>query len=92
MIFMSKLVNLFKRIALGVWRLFTLTRSVILNVIFVVFFIGFIAILGSDVEQVIVPNKSALVLNLVGDFGGGRERGGEQVGPRTLDVLCDDVQ
>ena len=33
-----------------------------------VFFIGFIAMLDSDVEQVIVPNKAALVLNLVGDL------------------------
>ena len=64
MIFMSKLVNVFKRIVLGIWRLFTLTRSVVLNVLFVVFFIGFIAMLDSDVEQVIVPNKAALVLNL----------------------------
>ncbi len=68
MIFMSKLVNVFKRIVLGIWRLFTLTRSVVLNVLFVVFFIGFIAMLDSDVEQVIVPNKAALVLNLVGDL------------------------
>jgi len=36
--------------------------------IFVVLFIGFIAMLGSDSEQVIVPNGSALVLNLVGDL------------------------
>jgi len=35
---------------------------------FVVFFIGFIVILNSDSEQIIVPNKSALVLNLVGDL------------------------
>jgi protease-4 len=65
---MSKLVNLFKRIVLAVWRLFTLTRSVVLNAIFVVLFIGFIAMLGSESEQLSVPNKSALVLNLVGDL------------------------
>ncbi|WP_114326090.1 signal peptide peptidase SppA [Candidatus Colwellia aromaticivorans] len=65
---MNKLVNLFKRIVLGLWRLFTLTRSVVLNLIFVVLFMGFIAMLGSDSEQVIVPNESALVLNLVGDL------------------------
>lgn len=65
---MSKLVNLFKRIILGIWSLFTLTRSVVLNLIFIVFFLGFITMLGSDVEQVTVPNKSALVLNLVGDL------------------------
>ena len=65
---MSKLVNLFKRIILGIWSLFTLTRSVVLNLIFIVFFLGFISMLGSDVEQVTVPNNSALVLNLVGDL------------------------
>ncbi len=65
---MSKLVNLYKRIVLGLWSLFTLTRSIVLNVIFVVLVIGFIAMLGSDSEQVIVPNESALVLNLVGDL------------------------
>ncbi|PHR84883.1 MAG: signal peptide peptidase SppA [Colwellia sp.] len=65
---MSKLVNLFKRIVLGIWSLFTLTRSVVLNLIFIVFFVGFIAMLGNDTEQVVVPDKSALVLNLVGDL------------------------
>jgi protease-4 len=68
MIFMSKLVNLFKRIALGLWRIFTLTRSVVLNVIFIVFFVGFITMLNSDSEQVVVPNETALILNLVGDL------------------------
>jgi protease-4 len=68
MIFMSKIVNLLKRIALGIWRLFTFTRSVVFNVIFIVFFVGFIALLTSDSEQVIVPNETALVLNLVGDL------------------------
>ncbi|MDX2369562.1 MAG: signal peptide peptidase SppA [Colwellia sp.] len=65
---MSKIVNLFKRILLGVWRLFTLTRSVVLNLVFIVLFISFITMLSSDVEQVTVPSKSALVLNLMGDL------------------------
>lgn len=65
---MSKIVNFFKRILLGVWCLFTLTRSVVLNLIFIVLFIGFIAMIGSDTEQVIVPTESALVLNLMGDL------------------------
>lgn len=65
---MSKLVNLFKFVLLGIWRLFTLTRSVILNLVFIVLLIGFIAMLSTDTEQVIVPKKSALVLNLVGDL------------------------
>jgi len=65
---MSKLVNLFKRIVLGIWSLFTLTRSVFLNLIFIIFFVVFIAILGNEAEQVMVPHESALVLDLVGDL------------------------
>lgn len=65
---MSALVNLFKRILTGVWRLFTLTRSIVLNVIFLVFFISFIAMLSTDSDNIVVPQRTALVLNLVGDL------------------------
>ncbi len=65
---MSAVANLFKRILSGVWWLFTLTRSVILNFIFIVFFISFIVMIASDKDQVNVPEKTALVLNLVGDL------------------------
>ena len=65
---MSKLVNFLKRILLGVWSVFTLTRSLVLNFVFIVFFIGFIAMLTSDSEDIIVPTDSALVLNLVGEL------------------------
>jgi len=65
---MNSLVNFFKLILSGVWRLFTLTRSIVLNVIFIVFFIGFIAVLSSDSDRIVVPEKTALVLNLVGDL------------------------
>jgi len=65
---MNALVNLFKRILSGVWRLFTLTRSIVLNFIFILFFIGFIAMLSSDSERIIVPERTALILNLVGDL------------------------
>ena len=65
---MSKLVNLFKGIFIGIWRLFTLTRSVVLNTIFIAIFISFIVMLGNDKDQIIVPNESALVLNLMGDL------------------------
>lgn len=65
---MSKLVNFLKRILLGVWSVFTLTRSVVLNFVFIVFFIGFIAMLTTDSEDIIVPTDSALVLNLVGEL------------------------
>lgn len=65
---MSKIVDFFKYILLSVWRLFTLTRSVVLNLIFFLLFIGIISMLDNDAEQIIVPNNSALVLNLVGDL------------------------
>ncbi len=65
---MSRLVKLFKRVLLSIWGLFTLTRSVVLNLIFIVFFIGFIAMLSNDDERIIVPKKTALVLNLVGEL------------------------
>ena len=66
--FMSKLVNLCKRIVSGIWGLFTLTRSVVLNSIFILLFVGFLIAIFSDADQIIVPNKSALVLNLQGDL------------------------
>ncbi|PCH97655.1 MAG: signal peptide peptidase SppA [Gammaproteobacteria bacterium] len=50
-----------------VW-VFTLTRSIVLNLIFIVFIVGFIAMLVSEPNKVIVPEKTALVLNLVGDL------------------------
>ena len=65
---MTAIVNLFKRILSGIWWLFTLTRSVVLNFIFIVFFISFIVVIASDKDQVEVPKKTALVLNLVGDL------------------------
>ncbi|WP_353539611.1 signal peptide peptidase SppA [Colwellia sp. KU-HH00111] len=65
---MSTLLDFGKRILSGIWRAFTLTRSVVLNTIFIVFFIGFIAMLVSDGNKITVPEKTALVLNLVGDL------------------------
>jgi len=65
---MSAVANLIKRILAGCWWLFTLIRSIILNIMFVVFFIGFIVVISGDKEAVMVPEKSALVLNLVGDI------------------------
>jgi len=65
---MNALANLFKRILSGIWKLFTLTRSLVLNVIFIVFFISFIVVLTSDTNKIQVPDRTALVLNLVGDL------------------------
>jgi len=65
---MSAVANLFKRILSGVWWLFTLTRSVVLNFIFIVFFVSLIVMIASDKDQIKIPEKTALVLNLVGDL------------------------
>lgn len=65
---MTALVNFFKLIFSSLWRLFTFTRSMVLNIIFIVFFIGFITMLNQDSDHIIVPEKTALVLNLVGDL------------------------
>ncbi|TPH12811.1 signal peptide peptidase SppA [Litorilituus lipolyticus] len=65
---MSSKPNIVKRLFSALWRLVSLTRQVIVNIVFFVFFFAFIAVLSSDSEQVIVPEKTALVLNLVGDI------------------------
>lgn len=64
---MNKLLNLFKRISLGIWRLFSLTRSVILNLIFIVILVSFFAFFTSESDEIEIPNHSALVLNLIGE-------------------------
>jgi len=66
--FMSAIANFFKRIFSGIWWLFTLLRSVILNFIFIIFFIGFITMLISEEKQMKIPENTALVLNLVGEL------------------------
>lgn len=65
---MNALVNLFKLILSGIWRLFTITRSIILNIIFIIFIIGFITMLSADADRIVVPDETALVLNLAGDL------------------------
>ncbi|MCW8832818.1 MAG: signal peptide peptidase SppA [Colwellia sp.] len=65
---MSAVANLFKRILSGAWWLFTLTRSVVLNFIFILLFVSFIIMIASDKDQIEIPDKTALVLNLVGDL------------------------
>jgi len=65
---MNALTKFFKLIFSSLWRIFTLTRSIILNIIFIVFFIGFIAIITTDSDQITVPTNTALVLNLTGDI------------------------
>ena len=66
--FMHALINFIKWFFTSIWRLFTITRSIILNFIFIVLLISFIAVLSNDAGKMNVPNNTALVLNLVGDL------------------------
>jgi len=59
--------GIIRRIFSSLWRALTITRSVVINLVFFILFFGFIAVLFSGEEQIQVPEKTALVLNLVGD-------------------------
>ena len=60
--------GIIKRIFSSIWRVLTFTRSVVLNLVFFILLFSFIGvILSSGEEEVPVPEKTALVLNLVGD-------------------------
>ena len=60
--------GIIKRIFSSIWRVLTFTRSVVINLVFFILLFSFIGIiLSSGEEQVPVPEKTALVLNLVGD-------------------------
>lgn len=65
---MNALVNFFKLIFLGIWRLFTITRSIILNIFFIILLLGFITMISAESDKIMVPNQTALVLNLAGDL------------------------
>ena len=65
---MNNRPSFIKRTFSTLWRLITLTRSVIVNLVFFVLLIAFIAVLSSGEDKIIVPEKTALVLNLVGDI------------------------
>ena len=64
---MNNRPSFIKRTFSALWRLMTLTRSVIVNLVFFVLLIAFIAVLSSGDDKIVVPEKTALVLNLVGD-------------------------
>lgn len=57
-----------RRLLHSVWQGFRFIRNFVLNFVFVLLFVGFIAVLISDKEQVEVNDKTALVLNLKGDL------------------------
>ena len=59
--------GIIKRIFSSLWRALTFTRSVVVNLVFFILLFAFIGVITSGDETVQVPQKTALVLNLVGD-------------------------
>jgi protease-4 len=59
--------GIIRRIFSTLWRALTFTRSVVVNLVFFILFFAFIGVLLNSEDQIKVPEKTALVLNLVGD-------------------------
>ena len=66
--FMNDNPSILKRFFSSVWKIINLSRLVILNILFFILFFTFIGLLSSGDKVIEVPDKSALVLNLVGDI------------------------
>jgi protease-4 len=64
---MNNKPNIIKRIFSGLWRGVTFTRNLVLNLLFFVLLLSFIAVIANSEDPIAVPEKTALVLNLVGD-------------------------
>lgn len=64
---MNKNPSIIKRVFSSIWRVLTFTRSVIVNLIFFILLLAFIGVISSGDDPIQVPDKTALVLNLVGD-------------------------
>ncbi|MBL4911000.1 MAG: signal peptide peptidase SppA [Alteromonadaceae bacterium] len=60
--------NIIKRLFSALWQLINGTRKLILNLIFFFFIVLFIAAVSNEKEHIIVPNDTALVLDLYGDI------------------------
>lgn len=60
--------GLLRRLFSVVLRVFKTVRNLVLNLIFLVIFIGFISVMVADDERVEIPPAAALVLNLKGDL------------------------
>jgi protease-4 len=65
--FMNDNPSILKRFFSSVWKIVNLSRLVILNILFFILFFTFIGLLSSGDKVIEVPNKTALVLNLVGN-------------------------
>ncbi|WP_019028115.1 signal peptide peptidase SppA [Colwellia piezophila] len=59
--------GIIKRFFSSLWRILTATRSIVVNLVFFMLLFAFVGVLLSGEEQIHVPDKTALVLNLVGE-------------------------
>ncbi len=59
--------GIIKRSFSALWRALTFTRSLVVNLVFFVLLFTLIGVITSGEQQIEVPEKTALVLNLVGD-------------------------
>ncbi|TMM44020.1 signal peptide peptidase SppA [Colwellia ponticola] len=65
---MSNNPGIIKRLLSSLWRVLSFARSLVVNLVFFVLLFAFIGVIfSSGEEQIQVPDKTALVLNLVGD-------------------------
>ena len=65
---MEEKPNLFKRILSMLWRLTNTVRKVIINLVFFTLLLFIIIASSSDKDLVVVPESTALILNLRGDL------------------------
>ncbi len=57
-----------KRIGVNLWRIVNTTRKIIINLIFLSIIALFFVALTNDDNEIIIPKKTALVLNIKGDI------------------------
>jgi protease-4 len=66
--FMSAQRSWTKSLFVGLWSILNFTRKLFFNLIFIVIFIGLIAMIFKDDGKITVPTDSALILELRGDL------------------------
>lgn len=59
--------GIIKRFFSSLWRVLSFTRSLVVNLVFFILLFAFIGVFSNGDEQLQVPEKTALILNLVGD-------------------------
>ena len=64
---MTKKPSIIKRIFSSLWAVLSFSRSVVVNLVFFILLFAAIGIISQGEKEILVPEKTALVLNLVGD-------------------------